>query len=360
MKTFQKIILASAISAAPFASQAMEALDDSVLGNTTGQAGVTIDISIEGAGITVGEIEYTDTATMSTDPTPVSIADVDTTGDGSFDAKSGGSVILQDLNISGITKLTQTIDVLEGGDLYMTTTGVDGVTITLGDDATNAAVNDRSAIQLSGTSGTAELVNDLSIVMNLGASTTRIINMANAETLNTGAGVSGPAGDGWAALAIQANASFEITDLDVGIFGYTESDAARKTAGNIAAADGTAGSTWESYASADVNGDVTLNAGVGASIITTDGDTADEVVASRANGAAIGIENMKFYGTGGEGTNVTVDQVIWADAGGVSIQVGQIAGTLDIGAINIGGASIGSVKVSDINLAGLTQTIRGH
>ena len=63
MKTFQKITLAAAISAAPFMSQAMEALDDTVLGNTTGQAGVTIEISIGNEGISVGEIEYTDTKT---------------------------------------------------------------------------------------------------------------------------------------------------------------------------------------------------------------------------------------------------------------------------------------------------------
>ena len=43
MKTFQKIALVSAIAAAPFAAQAdLTPMDDSLMGNTTGQAGVTI------------------------------------------------------------------------------------------------------------------------------------------------------------------------------------------------------------------------------------------------------------------------------------------------------------------------------
>lgn len=369
MKTFQKITLAAAISAAPFMAQAdLVPMEDALMGETTGQAGVTIDISIEGAGISVGEIVYTDTASTTGTPA-VTVADVDTTGDGTADANSGGSVILQDLNISGISNLTQTIDVLEDGDLYMTTTGVDGVTITLGDDvsvATGLANNDRSAVQLSGTAGTAELVNDLSVTMNLGASTTRIINMANTDTLGTAASVTGSSANDWAALAIQANASFEITDMNAGIFGYTESDAARKTAGDIAAAVG-GGAVWTDYADV-TDGVVSLKTGAAGEDIAIPGQgTAAQVAASRANGSAVGIKGLKFYGETGvdtgeyaAGNAVTVEQTIWANSDGVSIQVGAIKGALEIGAIEIGGASIGSVMISDINLSGLTQTIRGH
>jgi hypothetical protein len=361
MKGLKKLTLASAIAVAPFASQALEALDDATMGDVTGQAGVTIDISIEGAGITVGEITYTDTPTLDTSVDPaVSVADVDTTGDGNPDAHSGGSVILQDLNISGITNLTQTIDVLEDGDLYMTTTGVDGVSITLGDNAADAAVNDRSAVQISGSAGTAELVNDIAITMDLGASTTRIHNMANGDTLGTAAGVVGANADNWAPVAIEAVASFEITNMNANIFGYTESDAARKTAGDIAANDGDNTTSWADYATVDAGtGEVSLTAGAAATDIGG-GVTGAQAAAARANGGAIGIRGLSFSNPAAADGNVTVEQVIWADAGGVSIQVGQIQGTLAIDAIEIGGASIGSVSVSGINLAGLTQTIRGH
>ena len=90
------------------------------------------------------------------------------------------------------------------------------------------------------------------------------------------------------------------------------------------------------------------------------------VSANFANSSAVQISDVKFYGTGGEGTAATVDQVIWAkggnvaQGGGVYIQMGEIAGTLEVGGISIGGSSIGSVKVSDINLAGMTQRIYGH
>jgi len=362
MKGLKKLTLASAIAVAPFASQALEALDDATMGDVTGQAGVTIDISIEGAGITVGEITYTDTATAD-DPLTTGVnesLDVDTNGDGDFDARSGGSVVLQDLNISGIDNLTQTIDVLEDGDLFMTTTGVTGVEITLGDDATNATVNDRSALAISGSAGTAEIINDLSITMDLGASTTRIHNMANTDTL-AAAGVTGTAGAGWAPLAIQAQASFEITDMSANIFGYTESDAARKTAGDLAAAAG-GGAVWTDYATVDgATGEVSLTTAAEGTALPS-GATGAQAAAARANGGAIGIRGLSFSNPlNADGSNdVVVSQTIWADAGGVNIQVGQIQGTLAIDAIEIGGASIGSVSVSGINLAGLTQTIRGH
>ncbi|MAL99098.1 MAG: hypothetical protein CL583_11710 [Alteromonadaceae bacterium] len=59
MKGLKQIALISAIAAAPFATQAqMQSLDDSSMGNVTGQAGVTIDINK--ATISVGEIAYQD------------------------------------------------------------------------------------------------------------------------------------------------------------------------------------------------------------------------------------------------------------------------------------------------------------
>jgi hypothetical protein len=61
MKTFQQIALVSAIVAAPFAVQAdLTPMDDSLVGNTIGQAGVTIEIDHSGDGSAVGEVEYID------------------------------------------------------------------------------------------------------------------------------------------------------------------------------------------------------------------------------------------------------------------------------------------------------------
>ena len=59
MKGLKKIALATAIAAAPFATQAgMKALDDTAMGNVTGQAGVTIELETK---VAIGEFRYTDT-----------------------------------------------------------------------------------------------------------------------------------------------------------------------------------------------------------------------------------------------------------------------------------------------------------
>jgi hypothetical protein len=422
MKTFQKITLAAAISAAPFASQALEALDDSVLAATTGQAGVTIEIDIASSGISVGEIEYTDTAHEIADENGKSPGDagyISTTAD-------GGSVKLQNLVISNVNGLKQTIDVAEGGDLVIGMNALNGVQIALGGSAATSAVLLQSNAA-GGTANQAEVVNNLNMTIDLGQTTNTIYNMSSKAAdaveyvaagdaitqaaFDTGraesaAGVAatqddvdngvlahasvgslvgtlgavGVVGDKYidttSALAIGVNASFEITDLDVGLFGYTAAQAATQVtglkttlasgtptekAGALAlynqAVEGAGGTAYANLAAYDA----AVLAG-GAGISTTDAQAEGAV----ANGAAIKINDLKFYGTGGVGTKVTMDQTIWAKGGssdlggGVYIQLGTIAGTLDIGGIELGGSSIGQVKVSNINLAGMTQRIYGH
>jgi len=64
MKFLKKASLAAAIAAAPFAAQAeLVAMDDATMSSTTGQAGVTIDITIGATGITADSVTYTDTDT---------------------------------------------------------------------------------------------------------------------------------------------------------------------------------------------------------------------------------------------------------------------------------------------------------
>ena len=58
MKGLKKIALATAVAAAPFAAQAdLKALDDTTMGNVTGQAGVTIELETE---VSIGGFRYTD------------------------------------------------------------------------------------------------------------------------------------------------------------------------------------------------------------------------------------------------------------------------------------------------------------
>lgn len=316
MKLLKKASLAAAIAAAPFAAQALQPLDDVTLSNATGQAGVTIEIDIDGSGISVGEIEYTDE----------------------------GSVLLQDIRVSNVNNLTQTIDVDANGNLAIGVTGVTGMQVSIGDTAADTSGNS-SALALRSTGGaTTEVVNNIDMTLNLGQSETFIFNLeqagnsvtfANGDVVNT---ADLPASAQVGSVAILSRSAIEITDMNVGAFGYTRAQADARA--DSAAYGG--------------DGDGTLSAG-------------EQAVADNlANGSAVQIEGLKFYGTGGQGTAATIDQTIWAkggtvaQGGGVYIKMGQIAGTLDIAAIKMGNESIGGIKVSDINLAGMTQRIYGH
>jgi len=55
MKGLNKLALATAVAAVPFASQAMEPMSDKAMGETTGQAGVTIELDTQ---ISIDQIEY--------------------------------------------------------------------------------------------------------------------------------------------------------------------------------------------------------------------------------------------------------------------------------------------------------------
>lgn len=308
MKFLKKASLAAAIAAAPFAVNAeMVAMDDATMSSTTGQAGVTIEMNIGASGISVGEVEYTDE----------------------------GSVLLQDITVKNVNNLTQTIDVDSYGNLVLGMSGVTGMEVGLGDTVADTTGNS-SAVALKSAAGeVTELVNNIDMTLNLGSSTTTIVNLQAAG--NTAAsGLSAAAASG--SVAIKAGASIEITDMNVGAFGYTRAQADARA--DLAAYGG--------------NGDGSLDA------------TEQAVADSLANGSAVQLTGIKFYGTGGPGTAATLDQTIYAkggtaaQGGGVYIEMGSINGTLEIGGIAMGGASIGSVKVSDINLAGMTQRIYGH
>ena len=354
MKFLKKASLAAAIAAAPFAAQAeLVALDDATMSSTTGQAGVTIEIQLGSDGIGIGQVEY----------------------------KDEGSVLLQNINVkdSGGAGLdiTQTIDVDANGNLLIGMSELNGLQVTMGGgtaiDAGTGAVTSNSAVALKSTAGAVtELVNDVNLVLDMGASTTTILNLA--ETGGNAAAIAAlPASAQTGSVAILANMNVEITDLDVGAFGYTADQAANITTtlgGGVALSD--AGAVAKTNALIDQ-----YNAQTGstvANVAAGDTLTAEQtsvVTATVASSSAIGITDVKFYGKNGSGVyeagnKVNVAQTIWAKGGdaalggGVYIQLGNIEGALEIGGIEIGGASIGSVTISDLQLAGMTQRIYGH
>lgn len=317
MKFLQKATLAAAIAAAPFAAQAeLKALDDSTLSATTGQAGVTIEIDIAGDGISIGEIEYTDE----------------------------GSVALENIQINN-ADITQTIDVDADGNLLLGVSAINDLTVAVGNTAksTDASLASASGVMLRSSADplkNAELVNSLSMQMDMGSSTTTIYNMSAYDAAADTAGLNGVGFDNGtdpASLAVNsgvviaANASVRIDDLDVELFGYTDEQA---------------------LARADADGNGTIEAGE------------EATYNALRNGSAIQINNVTF--NDGAGGFANVSQKIWAQGGtvaqggGVYINMGSLSGTLTVGETVIGGANIGQIAVKDINLAGMTQRIYGH
>lgn len=83
MKGLKKLALVTAIAAVPFAAQAdLKALDDTAMGDVTGQAGVSIEL---GADIKVGEIAYQDEGFLAINGLHLSGADKDTNPDSRLD-----------------------------------------------------------------------------------------------------------------------------------------------------------------------------------------------------------------------------------------------------------------------------------
>jgi len=103
MKGLKKIALATAVAAAPFAAQAeLQAMDDSMMGNVTGQAGVTIELETQ---VSIGQFTYTDEGTFA-------VKDIQLGGAGVSSSKSASDSGLGSL----LDQLKIDIDIGDDGD----------------------------------------------------------------------------------------------------------------------------------------------------------------------------------------------------------------------------------------------------
>ncbi len=111
MKGLKKIALATAVAAAPFAANAdLQAMDDSAMGNVTGQAGVTIELETK---VSIGQFKYTDEGSFAVNDIVLGGAGVTAAG-----ATAGYNSLLDQLKID--------IDVLDDGDAKIHVGTLDG------------------------------------------------------------------------------------------------------------------------------------------------------------------------------------------------------------------------------------------
>ena len=342
MKLFQKTALAVAIAAVPFLSvNALEALDDATLSNMTGQAGVTIENTLDAAGIKIESVQYTDTL-------------------GGAGDIGGGSVFIEGITSAssvGNFTTTQNIDIDASGNLVTssTTTGTGKLlaidSVQLRSSAQAASVS-AAGVYNGGTTG-AKLVTDL-------AMTTKSAGTSYATVLNLSGRTVDPGNN-----EVAANSAINFAG---GVYTYQ--------AGANAGTD-----TVDITKAIDAIGAPTL-------AIVTNGSSQITNLDVKLLDSAIGITGMKVHGGyNTEGDNSRNDlqskQVIWAKGGnayataadvaagrattvgqdlggGVFIQGSDTKSYIEIANISIGGGSIGSMMINGLEQKGSVTRIYGH
>ena len=309
MKGLKKLPLAIAITSvfAATAQAELKALEDETMSEMTGQAGITVEMSVTA---TVGQVQYTDTD-----------------GDGTVGADSG-SIAFNNVKLGSAAsplKVTQTIDVVD--DYQSTNAAAAGDAIKLG--ISNLTVNASvGGIQIGKGTGNAQLNETIGglVVENLtmGASDTYVYAL-NGEK------------------GIGVDQSIKVTGGNVTyVAGFV--DAADETAFT----DANAGAPAPGYYNKGADADNRDTDGVGS--ISLEGITFND-----GAGGAVEMDGLKIQvvdGADTTNTSTTKDAIL--------VTSPSITGTLTIQDIKIGSGSVGQLAITDINMAGSTTKIYAH
>ena len=371
MTTFKKLALATAIAAAPFAQAELTSIDDSVLSEMTGQAGISIELS---AAVSIGSVVYTDDG-------------VDTTLSGGTVA-TAGSLALNNIVLGGYdaaTSTTATTGNLDEIKIDIDVDGNDGLVIHLGGTDTQGVLNGLNPVDFGLSVGSvavnssATLASNIFIAGNLGPID---VTIANDSTIGVeaffevtngsmnvdvmGMGISNlTVGDNGAPFINNANSNYAYLKASVegANFGALNDGApvTAATAGLDADADGFISTAeWVGAIDADADGTVTvleadnaLAGGTGA--ITT------QIAQNSASGLA-GVSSMAYVGM-----TISTADTLYISGAGVTTNVSQ-ALNINIDAMNmdvamdvsLGGTGIGNVAINDLNLTGTSLKIYGH
>jgi hypothetical protein len=168
MKGLKKIALATAVAAAPFAAQAdLKALDDTTMGNVTGQAGVTIELETE---VSIGEFRYTDEGYLAVNDISIGGGSVERDANG---AVTGVSGMLDDLLID--------IDVEADGDAVIDVHSISGAPIDFA-----VAVGSASLNATDGSGDSTLLASNIGIEGNIGLLNIRVDTATDDLIMNVG------------------------------------------------------------------------------------------------------------------------------------------------------------------------------
>lgn len=320
MKGLKKIALATAVAAAPFAAQAeLTALNDSAMGNVTGQAGVTIELETQ---VSIGQFKYTDTdsgAAGEIGGGSFTVNDIELGGAGLitganpiFDTNSDGtpdtaaSQLLDDLSID--------IDLADDGDAVISVHTISGLPIDWGFTA--------SSMNLEGTDSTT-LISGLSAWGMLAKLDIRV----DTEDASTSLGGTGDGSLNIDTAFTVNNMEFDVPFLAVGVRGMSITGAG---------------------ANFDYNGDGVVDSA------DTDLDgsgTSGDTTAERVNMGFAKV-NLDVYKGDGFGASTATDVL--------RVDVNDVVMDVNVGGVLIGGTSIGSVALDNLHVQNTRLAVYGH
>lgn len=319
MKGLKKIALATAVAAAPFAAQAeLTAMDDSAMGNVTGQAGVTIELETQ---VSIGQFKYTDEGSFNVNDIELGGAGLitganpvfDTTGDGTPDTAATG--LLDDLSID--------IDIAADGDAVVSVHTISGLPIDWGFTA--------SSMTLEGTAGeSTTLVSGMSAWGMLGKLDIRVDTEDAATNL-------GGTGDG--SLNIDTaftvnNMQFDVPFLAVGIRGMSITGAG-------------ANFDYDGDGNTFADGNETDGEVISADLTVTDPTSTEGKI-------ALGFANVNLdvYKGNGLGASAATDVL--------RVDVNNVVMDVNMDSVLIGGTSIGSVALDNLHVQNTRLAVYGH
>ena len=310
MKGLKKLALATAVAAAPFAAQAeLKAMDDSAMGNVTGQAGVTIELETK---VSIGQFKYTDEGSFAVNDIVlggagvVADAAVDNDGDGVAD-----NTLLDQLKID--------IDINDEGDAI----------IHVGSLQTDPTTGAPVPIDWGMTAGSMEL-----LAGGTGSDSTTLISNLSMHGDLAALDLSVDTATDHLNVAV----AFDIDDMDfdVDFLGIGIRDMVVTGAGDNFDYDGD-GNTVAGGTEAEEGGfDLT----------TPTGQLAYGKLSKYAN------VNLDVYKGAGLGDSTATDVL--------RIDVNSVYMDMSIGAIEIGGTSIGSVAMDNVAVTNTKLAVYGH
>ena len=314
MKGLKKIALVAAIASAPLASHAgMKALDDTTMGNVTGQAGVTIELETR---VSIGEFIYTDEGSFAVSGIELGGVTVSSSASAAaYASATGAGDLLDNLKID--------IDIADDGDAI----------IHVGSLQTNPDTGMPMPIDWGMTADSMELRG------NAGEQTTLISNMDAWGLLGAldirvdTADVNGVAGSG--TLNLDVAFTVEQMDFDVEFMGVRIRGLSIRGVNDF-------GQTMDETELGAILGDG----------VDTELDGRLIGLASGALGKSFAVARLDVYKGDGFGASTATD-VLRVDVTDVLMDI-NVAETI------IGGASIGTISIDNLHISDTRLAVYGH